>query len=338
MRENLAVVVTSIAAPNPVLRALAEGCRSRGHEFVVIGDEASPPDFKLEGCSFYGLKEQAETGFEFARLCPTRHYARKNLGYLLAARGGASVIVETDDDNIPRAEFWGERRRRQSVPTVAGGGWVNVYRYFTDAEIWPRGLPLDRVREAPPAFESLEVTDADCPVQQGLADENPDVDAVYRLVAPLPQSFRTDRRLALGPGSWCPFNSQNTTWWADAFPLLYLPAYCSFRMTDIWRSFVAQRVAWENGWGVLFHEPTVRQERNEHDLMRDFREEVPGYLHNSAICEALGGLRLRPGVESLGDNLRACYEKLVGMKLVGPEELTLLDAWLGDLARVGQEK
>lgn len=335
MRESVAVVVTSIAAPNPVLRALAEGCRARGHEFYVVGDAASPSDFRLEGCRFYGLEEQRRTGFRFAELCPTRHYARKNIGYLLAMRAGARVIVETDDDNHPREEFWGERRRRQSAPALAGGGWVNVYRYFSDAGLWPRGFPLERLQDDAPAFESLPVGDADCPVQQGLADENPDVDAIYRLVSKLPQSFRRDRRLALGPGSWCPFNSQNTTWWADAFPLLYLPAYCSFRMTDIWRSFVAQRVAWANGWAVLFHEPTVWQERNEHNLLRDFRDEVPGYLNNASICEALGRLDLRPGVEHLGANLLACYEELTGMGLVGREELPLLAAWLEDLKQLG---
>ena len=332
MKEKLSLVVTSISSPNPVLRALAEGCRERGRQFIVVGDAPSPRDFRLEGCDFYGLEEQYETGFRFARLCPTRHYARKNLGYLLAIKDGARVVVETDDDNIPREEFWAERRRLQSVPTVAGDGWVNVYRYFTDANIWPRGLPLDEVRRPVPDFASLEVRDEDCPIQQGLADENPDVDAIYRLVEELPQSFRRDRRVALGAGAWCPFNSQNTTWWADAFPLLYLPAYCSFRMTDIWRSFVAQRIAWEQGWGVLFHEPTVWQERNEHNLMRDFRDEVPGYLHNSAICEALAGLRLAPGVERLGENLLACYERLVEMSLVGQEELPLLATWLEDLA------
>jgi hypothetical protein len=152
----------------------------------------------------------------------------------------------------------------------------------------------------------------------------------------LPQSFRRDRRVAFAEGSWCPFNSQNTTWWSDAFPLLYLPAYCSFRMTDIWRSFVAQRVAWEQGWSVLFHEPTVRQERNEHNLMRDFRDEVPGYLHNDSIREALAALKLAPGVERLGENLLTCYECLVEMSLVGREELPLLSAWLEDLARARQ--
>jgi hypothetical protein len=333
MTQAPAVVVTSISGPNRVLRELSDGCRAHGRRFVVVGDEKSPADFRLEGCDFYGLEAQHETGFRSARLCPVRHYARKNLGYLLAIQGGATHIVETDDDNFPREEFWGERRRRQSVPVSKGAGWVNAYSYFTDAHIWPRGLPLDRVRDRVAEFESLPVTDADCPIQQGLADENPDVDAVYRLVAELPQSFRRDRRVAFGEGSWCPFNSQNTTWWPDAFPLLYLPAYCSFRMTDIWRSFVAQRVAWEQGWGVLFHEPTVRQERNEHNLMRDFRDEVPGYLHNDAIREALSALSLAPGVGHLGENLLKCYERLVEMSLVGREELPLLAAWLEDLAR-----
>ena len=334
MNEKLSLVVTSIASPNHVLRALSEGCSERGHRFIVVGDEPSPRDFRLEGCDFYGLEEQRETGFRTARLCPTRHYARKNLGYLLAMRSGASVIVETDDDNIPREEFWGERRRRQSVPVVNADGWVNVYRYFTDANIWPRGLPLDEVRRPVPDFDSLELTDADCPVQQGLADENPDVDAIYRLVEPLPQSFRRDRGVALGAGAWCPFNSQNTTWWSEAFMLLYLPAYCSFRMTDIWRSFVAQRIAWEQGWGVLFHGPTVWQERNEHSLMRDFRDEVPGYLHNAAIAEALGGLKFKPGASNTAANLRACYAKLVEMTLVDERELALLDAWVEDISSV----
>ena len=332
MTDSVALVVTSISAPNRVLAALAEGSRERGRQFVVIGDVPSPADFQLEGCDFYGLDAQYETGFRFARQCPTRHYARKNLGYLLAIRAGADIIVETDDDNIPRAEFWHERRREVSASLVEGAGWVNVYRYFSEANIWPRGLPLERVRERVPEFESLKVRDADCPIQQGLADENPDVDAIYRLVEELPQSFRRDRRVTLGAGTWCPFNSQNTTWWADAFPLLYLPAYCSFRMTDIWRSFVAQRICWEQGWGVLFHEPTVWQERNEHNLMRDFRDEVPGYLHNASICEALAGLKLAPGLGRLGENLLACYEKLVEMSLVGREELPLLSAWLEDLA------
>ncbi len=125
--------------------------------------------------------------------------------------------------------------------------------------------------------------------------------------------------MSLGKGAWCPFNSQNTAFWRDAFPLLYLPAYCSFRMTDIWRSFVAQRIAWENGWSILFHEPTVYQFRNDHSLMRDFADEVPGYLHNRKIGDTLAALSLRPGVEQLGANLLACYEELVRVGVMEAE-------------------
>ena len=334
MPEQTALIVTSIAAPNAVLRSLASGCGEHNFQFIVIGDERSPADFQLEGCRFYSLAQQRELEFEFAGKCPTRHYARKNIGYLIALSEGASVIVETDDDNFPEPEFWDERRRLQSVRVAAGAGWLNVYRYFTEANIWPRGLPLEQIRATLPEFETLARADVDCPIQQGLANENPDVDAIYRLALPLPQNFRKDRRVALARDSWCPFNSQNTTWWRDAFLLLYLPAHCSFRMTDIWRSFVAQRIAWANDWAVLFHEPTVWQERNEHNLLRDFRDEVPGYLNNSAICDALGQLDIRQGVEHLGDNLRRCYEKLVSMELVGAQELDLIDAWLSDLKAI----
>jgi hypothetical protein len=240
-------------------------------------------------------------------------------------------VLETDDDNFPRAEFWRPRTLEQEAACAAGADWVNVYRYFCEANVWPRGLPLDAAQEDPPEYGSLGVRRLCCPIQQGLADENPDVDAIYRLILPLPITFRADRSLILTAGSWCPFNSQNTAWWPECFPLLYLPAYCSMRMTDIWRSFVAQRIVWENGWGVLFHPPTLYQERNPHNLMRDFQDEIPGYLHNREIVEKLSELTLHAGPANMGNNLRRCYELLVRMGLVGQSELLLLDAWLADL-------
>ena len=331
MNKKTALVVTSIASPNAVLNALAQGSIKHGLEFIVIGDESSPSTFELEGARFYGIDEQRALPFRFAEKCPTRHYARKNIGYLVAISEGAEQIVETDDDNMPTEDFWTERVRRQSVKVISDAGWVNVYRYFTDANIWPRGLPLDHIQAAIPPFESLVAEEIDCPIQQGLADENPDVDAIYRLALPLPQSFRKDRRVVLDAGTWSPFNSQNTSWWRDAFPLLYLPAYCSFRMTDIWRSFVAQRISWANDWGILFHEATVWQERNEHNLMRDFKDEVPGYLNNSRIAEALDKLTLQKGLDKLNDNLKICYEELVRMELIGEQELDLIAAWTADI-------
>ena len=329
-----AIVVTSIASPNPALQALAHGCRERGHDFIVIGDEPSPTDFSLDGCDFYGLKQQHELGLKLASLCPTRHYARKNIGYLLAMRGNATLIIETDDDNTPYETFWDQRTRMQTVRAATEAGWLNVYRYFTDANIWPRGFPLDRINAPQTAFGELPTHDVDAPIQQGLSDVDPDVDAIYRLTQTAPVSFVRGRRVALRQNVWCPFNSQNTTWWADAFPLLYLPAYCTFRMTDIWRSFIAQRIAWENNWSLLFHEPNGEQARNQHDLMRDFADEIPGYLRNAEISETLSRLQLQAGIEHLGENLLSCYRELVSKSVFDPKELVLVEAWLNDIRQV----
>lgn len=197
MQDKICVIVTSIAGPdNKILQQLAQGCSEREYHFLVIGDQASPAEFQIDGCDFYSLKRQKQTKFKFAQLCPTRHYARKNIGYLLAIRNGASTIIETDDDNIPYQQFWERRQRIQNVPVVQNGGWVNVYRCFTDRNIWPRGFPLEKLQEQPPSYQTLTTTEIDCPIQQGLADENPDVDAVYRLVLPLPQTFTKERRIA----------------------------------------------------------------------------------------------------------------------------------------------
>jgi hypothetical protein len=105
-------------------------------------------------------------------------------------------------------------------------------------------------------------------------------------------------------------------------------------MTDIWRSLVAQRIAWSNGWMVLFHEATVWQDRNQHDLMRDFQDEIPGYLYNRRIAEALDALSLSPGAENIPDNLRLCYGELVRQSWLDARELPLLDVWLHDLSEI----
>jgi len=331
MTERYAVVITTINSPTRAVVEIARDAPKLNAEFILIGDVKSPPDFHQPGATYLDLEAQKNAGFRYGAIAPSRHYARKNVGYLLAIRNGATVVIETDDDNIPREEFWAPREATVTAKLVDVPDWVNVYAYYADGPIWPRGLPLDRVNAPPPPFEALATASVYCPIQQGLADENPDVDAIYRLVLPLPVNFRKDAPVALR-GAWCPFNSQNTTVFKDAFPLLYLPYHCSFRMTDIWRSFIAQRIAYLNGWGVLFHEATVFQERNAHSLLRDFEEEVPGYLNNGRIREALDELDLQAGVEQIPAALQDCYARLVALELVGAAELPLLDAWLEDLA------
>jgi hypothetical protein len=331
--KNTYLIITSIANSNhPVLKKYAEESSLHNVPFIVVGDTKSPTEFELKGCDFYSIERQKRLPFKISEILPYKHYARKNIGYLVAISKGAEVIIETDDDNYPLAGFWEDRKKESTAYQLLDKGWVNIYKYFTDLNIWPRGFALENLQDKLPPLEK-KIT-IECQIQQGLADENPDVDAIYRLVLPLPVSFKKSENIALGNNTVCPFNSQNTTWFKEAFPLLYLPSYCSFRMTDIWRSFVAQRIAWTCGWNLLFHRSTVWQERNEHNLMIDFRDEISGYLNNSAIYQSLAELDLKNGSQHLLNNLRLCYEKLVSINLIGNDELPLVHAWIEDMDKI----
>jgi hypothetical protein len=332
MNHQTALIITSIASPNKALRMYADKCNELGVDFIVIGDVASPTDFQLDGCRFYSIQEQYDLSFRLAKMLPKKHYSRKNLGYLLAK--DKEVIVETDDDNLPEENFWNARTRTAEARNVKAKGWFNAYHYFSDQNLWPRGFPVEAIETKHPvvlAGISADLTSVESPVQQGLANGNPDVDAIFRITLGSPVHFKTNPPLLLSEGTWCPFNSQNTTWFKEAFPLLYLPSYCSFRMTDIWRSFVAQRIAWTCNWNILSHEATVYQERNEHNLLKDFADEIPGYLNNSQICRLLEDLDLRNGINNISENLLRCYKLMTDKKYVDSKELLLLDAWIYDL-------
>ena len=323
------LIITSIARhDHHILKQLAKESSSRNIPFIVVGDTKSPQKFNLAGCDFYSVEQQQALNFKLAKTLPLKHYARKNLGYLIAMSKGAEIIIETDDDNLPLPNFWDTRTKTINAHLISDKGWVNVYRYFTDIHIWPRGFALENIKDNLPKLEELK--SITCPIQQGLADNNPDVDAIYRLTLPLPITFNKSENIALGNHSICPFNSQNTTWFKEAFPLLYLPSYCSFRMTDIWRSFIAQRLAWTCDWSILFHQSTVQQERNDHNLMNDFRDEIPGYNNNKHIFNSLRNLKLIGGVENIQTNMIKCYEKLIDLKLILPDELILLNDWIDD--------
>lgn len=301
----------------------------------MVGDKKGPASYDLEGVEFLSLAAQLESEFDLARKLPIGHYARKNVGYLAAIKQGASSIYETDDDNAP-LENWEPRAETLRAVALEQTGWVNVYRAFTEERIWPRGFPLDALSDSFSKVPSLaeETIPVQAPIQQGLVNNSPDVDAIWRLVMDRPFDFQAGPSVLLPRGAWCPFNSQSTWWFPVAYPLMYLPSFCSFRMTDIWRSFIAQRCLWELDLGIVFHAAEVVQDRNEHDLMRDFNDEVPGYLRNRELAVRLEGLNLARGPDAVGANLMTCYEDLVKAEFFPEKELELVNAWLADLNKV----
>lgn len=329
---NIAVVVTTIARPTPALVQIQRMVDAKAGIMLVVGDKKTPEGFDLRGAHFMDVCSQLNSTWQLARKLGFNHYARKNLGYLEAISRNATLIIETDDDNFPQPSFLDIPGPIVPCRTAGGDRWINAYRYFTDRKVWPRGFPLDHVLNAPPVL-SNDLVPRYCPIQQSLADGDTDVDAIYRMTVGHPVVFEQRPPVALTPGSICPINSQNTAWWPEAYPLLYLPSNCSFRMTDIWRGFVAFRIAAAQGWHILFHSATTEQERNPHDLVKDFEQEVDGYLKNAEFVEILAKIKLPTGREVIPESILLCYEALCKARIFPHRELDLVRCWISDIDR-----
>jgi hypothetical protein len=327
------IVMTTINPPATAVEKVSRLCRDKGWSAVVIGDTRTPKGWHADGIDYLDVATQKKTFGDLADAIPYRHYSRKNLGFLYAVERGASLILEMDDDNIPYDHF-GEGISEvvtAGARVVEGAEWVNIYRHFLPPAaptIWPRGLPLDAIHVSGD-ISTLE-REQICPVQQYLADHDPDVDAIYRLIHSGPLSFEAGASpVVLGEGVWVPFNAQNTLFFAEAFALTYLPCHVSFRMTDIWRSFVALAALSVHGRSVSFHTATVDQQRNVHDLMRDFEDEVPGYINNRRIGERLreAARNLKPA--AMTETALLLWRVMIDEGFVPESEWPIVTSWFG---------
>ena len=326
MREcGKVIVVTTINRPTLPMRRLAE--KRDDWDIVVVADKKTPPDWHLDGCRLLTVDQQDAMFKNLSTAIPYNHYSRKMLGYAHAIRSGATLIAETDDDNEPLAGWPSSDEVVFGRLIRSADRWLNPYEYFSDEEtLWPRGFPLQLIR-GQSRSECLGQEERRAAIQQWLANGDPDVDAIYRLIVGKVDHKFSGEPLLLTPGTVSPFNSQCTTWLPEAFPLLYLPSTVSFRMTDIVRSFVAQACLAAVGGTLAYHGPGVFQDRNEHNLLRDFADEVSGYLNNARIVSELFRLPLASDSCSIYSNLQVCYEMLVDLGVCEPRELPMLEQW-----------
>lgn len=317
------IIITSIFPPTEAVHAFAS---REGYQLVVVGDKKTPANWSCAGAIYLGVDEQMALNSELASSIPYNHYGRKMLGYLYAIQQGAEVIIDTDDDNIPYAEWAFPRFEDRFTCSQPGLGWVNIYHHFTEEMIWPRGLPLRNIRDGRDKLQwQPQPQDARVGIWQGLADEDPDVDAIYRLTSNKPCIFEDRQPVVLQPGTVTPFNSQNTAFRRELFPLLFLPSFVTFRFTDILRGIIAQPILWAHDYQLGFLKATVVQKRNEHDYFKDYESEVPMYLHAE---KALRLVQEAVGRGSVQDDLLASYQVLLKAGIVEEKEIQVLANWL----------
>ena len=332
MKKTL--VVTTINKPNKNIRALINLCKKYNSDFIIIGDKKSPKKFKVDHALFYDLKRQLKLNLYFSKICPINSYARKNIGYLIATKKGNQVIIETDDDNYPKKIFFKNIKLNHYVEELNNYTWVNVYKKFLlkKMEVWPRGLPLNKIN-INPIFKKKKVK-KDFFLQQGVCEGNPDVDAIFRILnEKINIKFKKNFKFSLGKAT-SPLNSQNTIWFKKVFPLLYLPVTCSMRATDIWRGFIALNIIKKDNMNVLFFGTTMKQIRNIHNLANDLKQEMPLFQDVIKGVNILQNTRFKKGSKNYLDNLFKSYKVLIDNKIFKKKELFYLNAWIKDVKKL----
>jgi hypothetical protein len=287
------IVVTSINLPSDQIKKLAN---ISTFQLLVVGDSKTSSDWYNENTIFLSVDNQKELSLKSLASVPFNSYTRKNVGYLYAIKMGAKYIYDTDDDNAPIVDLetyfsygtkeYGLQFDCQS-PAI-----VNPYAHFGQPTIWPRGYPLTEISKSHynnylsgPLKSSL--------IQQGVVNGDPDVDAIFRLTKSMQHkkiNLTFDERapsLQIPLFRFSPFNSQNTLFHYEAFWALYLPKTVSFRLTDIWRSYWAQRLLWLLNGTVGFRGPSAFQFRNSHSYLKDFYEEEKMYAKTNELVEFL---------------------------------------------------
>lgn len=321
------IVITTIFPPS---KAISEYVKL-GHHIIAIGDTRTPHSWSHKNSTFLSVEEQLKRFPKFAKQIPTKHYARKNIGYLLAIKT-ATECIETDDDNFPYSFFPNFLPGKISVSSFSSStNFFNGYKYLLKGKgkIWSRGYPLRKIFEKE-AIKKKKSIDS-YPLQQALVDRDSDFDAIYRLTDNTLVTFKKNHKFALERHTYAPINSQNTYWQKEAFLLMYLPCFVASRVTDIYRGYMAQRLLWEINRKALFLSPSVFQERNPHDYLHDFAQEIPLYLQTENLIEALESLKL---TGSLENKMIQLYAALIKNGFLIEDEMPILKTWIKEVEKL----
>lgn len=274
------IVTTTI---NPPTEAIEKFDAHPDYELIVIGDKKTPSDYRLARGQYITPDEQEKRFPRLSKLLGWNCIQRRNIGFLIALEMGADIVATVDDDNIP-SPGWGEN--------LLIGQTVRMRRYEGDGlvfdpvgatnynHLWHRGFPLQRVG----ARDYSRYTEADATVriQADFWNGDPDIDAVCRMIFRPDCTFQADR-FPFTSTEFTPFNSQNTFIHRDLLPEYFMfPAIG--RMDDIWGAYYLQAAT---GVRPVFCRASVTQQRNVHDLTRDFTHEVIGYEKTEPLLNDL---------------------------------------------------
>lgn len=194
----------------------------------------------------------------------------------------ADIVAVVDDDNIPYGD-WGKDL------LVGENVEVNYYQIDLPAfdplgatnekKLWHRGYPLQLIPKRDYSKKEKKVLRPD--IQADFWNGDPDIDAICRMEH-APECEFDPSIFPIASNKISLFNSQNTFIKGALLKDYFLFPHIG-RMDDIWASYYVQA----KGYKVVYGKPSVYQARNEHDLVKDMKQEYIGYENNLNLVRDL---------------------------------------------------
>ncbi len=337
---NIKIVTSTVNIPT-FLESITTNINKYRHksiEIIVIGDKKTPPEALLY-CN--NLMDESEIQIkyfdttsqekifreykEFYNFIPFNNNVRKMIGTIYSFLNNTDIVILIDDDNFATDHDFisghnkvGRLDGYECIETDSG--WFNICDSMIEKNripFYPRGFPWSK-RFIDYSSIHGKAKNLRAIVNQGLVLGDPDIDSISRLFWPIDviaiNSYYLPHK-ALSPGTWTPFNDQNTSISKEIIPLYYKPI-SGLRNADIWTSFLINKVAESSGEVITFGEPLVKQIRNVHDLRKDY---VLEELHNTATEHFIDILK-KQEIQSnnhfdiLNDLLNLCLDDLKSYK------------------------
>ena len=275
---NKFIVTTTINKPT---RALKLYSKLKDWKLIVVLDKKTP-EFKLDNAIIIYCKEQDKISKKLSNLIGWNCIQRRNFGFIKARELEADIVATIDDDNIPLAN-WGNNlefiNKKVRVTKYKTNNYFDPLFVTNYKNLWHRGYPIQLLNNRKVQSKKIVLENFD--VKADFWNGDPDIDAVCRMEH-LPECKFKNSYFPFSSNKISPFNSQNTFLSSKVLKDYFLYPHIG-RMDDIWASFYVT----SKNYKVVYNEPTVYQERNQHNLIKDFKDEYIGYVNSLNLVESL---------------------------------------------------
>lgn len=272
------VATTTINKPTKALKLFS---KNKNCKLIVALDKKSE-NFELKNSIVLSTNYQEKKWPKLSKLIGWNCIQRRNFAILEAFDRGAEIIALIDDDNIPKENWFKNiyvNKFFKCKEVLINKKVFDPIGYTNHKNLWHRGMPLELVHNRIYKTKKKILIKPD--VQANFWNGDPDIDAICRMILK-PECIFKKSYFPFFSQKISIFNSQNTILSRKIIKDYFLFPHIG-RMDDIWASFYVSAKKYR----IIYGEPTVYQQRNAHNLIKDFSDEYIGYTNSLNLVEKL---------------------------------------------------